>query len=111
MCLFVANTSLWLILGEGVVWVAVQPTLAAFGRGDYRMTGRTRVLRCVLVGRAVATTCSAALLTGAQVKPAITSLYTVFTNPLFRLLNFRNFFDVNAYFCCHPASIQPAVDR
>ena len=74
------------------------------------MTARTRMLRRMLVGRAVATTCSAALLTGAQVNPAITGLHTFFTNPLFWLLNFSNLVDVNAYFCCHPASIQSAGD-
>ena len=65
----------------------------------------------MLVGRAVATACTAALLTGAQVKPSITSLYTIFTNPLFWLLDFSNLVDVNAYFCCHPASIQSVGDR
>ena len=72
------------------------------------MTTRVRVLRCVLVRRAVATTCSATLLARAQVKPAITGLHTVFTNPLFWLLNVSNLVDMNAYFCRHPASIQPA---
>jgi len=63
------------------------------------MTGRTRVLRRVLVWRAVATTRAAALLARAQVKPAIASLHTIFTNPLFWLLNVRNLVDMNAYFC------------
>lgn len=66
------------------------------------MTARMRMFRRMLVGRAVATACSAALLTGTQVKPAITSLHTIFTNPLFWLLNFSNLVDVTAYFC-HPA--------
>ena len=75
------------------------------------MTARTRMLRRVHVWRAIATASAAALLTGAQVNPAITNLHTLFTNPLFWLLNFSNLVDVNAYFCCHPASIQPAGDR
>ena len=92
---------LWLILGEGVIRVTVQPLLAAFSRGDHRMTARTRMLRCVLVWRAITTARAAALLTRAQVNPAITSLYTLFTHPLFRLLNFTNLVDVTAYICCH----------
>ena len=71
------------------------------------MTTRVSVLRRVLVWGTVATTRAAALLARAQVKPAITSLYTVFTYPLFRLLNVTNLVDMNAYFCWHPASIQP----
>ena len=41
-------------------------------------------------------------------KPTISSLHTVFTNPLFWLLDVSNLVDMNAYFCWHPASIQPA---
>ena len=74
------------------------------------MTSRARVLRRVLVWRAVATTRSAALLARAEVKPAITSLRTIFTDPLFWLLNVSNLVDMSAYFCCHAASIQPADD-
>lgn len=72
------------------------------------MTTRVRVLRRVLVRRTVATTRAAALLASAQVKPAISSLHTVFTNLLLWLLNVSNLVDMNAYFCWHPASIQPA---
>ena len=114
LCFFVAKlfcASLWLIFGEVVVRVTVQPAFAAFSGGDHWMTSGTRVLRRMLVGRTVATACTAALLTSAQVKPAITSLHAIFTNPLFWLLNFSNLVDVNAYFCCHPASIQSEGDN
>ena len=74
------------------------------------MTSRASVLRSVLVWGTVATTRAAALLARAQVKPTVSSLHTVFTNPLFWLLNVSNLVDMSAYFCWHPASIQPADD-
>ena len=88
----------WLILSKRIVRIAVQPALSRFRRRNNRMTTRTRVLRRVLVWRAVATTCLAARLTSTQVKPLRTDLHTLFANPLLRLLDFVNRIDMNTYF-------------
>ena len=58
------------------------------------------------VWRTVATSCRATLLARAQVNPLIASLHALFTNSLLRLFDVSDPIDVNAYFCCHAASIQ-----
>lgn len=75
------------------------------------MTTRARVLRSMLVWRTVATTSRATLLARAQMKPVISRLNALFANSIFRLLDIGNPIDVNAYLCCHAASIQFAGDN
>ena len=75
------------------------------------MTTRTRMLRRMPVRRTVATSSRPALLTRAQVNPARSDLYALFANPLLRLFDVSDRIDVNAYFCCHAASIQFAADN
>ena len=59
----------------------------------------------MLVWRTVATPRRAALLARAQMKPLISRLYALLANSLFWLFNIGNPIDVNAYLCCHAASI------
>jgi hypothetical protein len=70
------------------------------------MTTRTCMLRRMPVRRAIATSCRATLLARAQMNPAISRLHALFTNSLLRLFDIGDPIDVNAYFCCHAASIQ-----
>ena len=72
------------------------------------MTTRTRMLRRMFVWRRVATSGRATLLAGAQVNPAISRLHALFANSLLRLFDVGDPIDVNAYLCCHSASIQAA---
>jgi len=74
------------------------------------MTTRTRMLRRMSVRRTVATSSRTALLAGAQVNPTISRLHALFANSLLRLFDVSDRIDVNAYFCCHAASIQFADD-
>src|ERR1041385_4144965 len=57
------------VLDEGIVRKAVQPSLAGFGRGNYRMAAGARMLAGVAVRRGVAAERRAARLAGAQVHP------------------------------------------
>ena len=75
------------------------------------MPTRTRMLRRMLVWRTITTSSSAALLAGAQVNPLVSRLNTLFANSLFRLFDISDRIDMNAYFCCHSASIQFADDN
>ena len=111
LCAFLwLKKSLWLILGEGVVGIAVQPTLTNFRGRDHWMTTRTGMLRRMPVWRTVATSSCAALLTRAQVNPACSDLHALFANSLLRLFDVGDRIDMNAYLCCHAASIQFADD-
>ena len=74
------------------------------------MATRTSMLRRMPVWRTVATSSRPALLAGAQVNPACSDLHALFANSLLRLFDVSDRIDVNAYFCCHAASIQFADD-
>ena len=63
------------------------------------------------VWRTVATSSRAALLAGAQVNPTISRLNALFADFLLRLFDVSDRIDMNAYFCCHAASIQFADDN
>jgi hypothetical protein len=102
---------LWLVFSEGVVGVTVQPTFTNFGGSYHRMTTHTRVLRSMLVWRTVATASRATLLARAQMKPGISRLNALIANSIFWLFDIGNPIDVNAYLCCHVASIQFAGDN
>jgi len=62
------------------------------------------MLRRMSIRGAVAATCRAALLTGAQVHPAISGFYTLLTNPLLRLLDLSNRVDMNTNLHSHARS-------
>jgi hypothetical protein len=66
-----------LIIGEGVVRIAIQPTLAGLRRCNYRVPAPTCVLARVLLRRAVAAKGRAALLTCAQMEPSSADLHTL----------------------------------
>src|SRR2546422_10277326 len=57
------------ILGEGIVGIAVQPTLARLRRSDHRVPAGAGMLRGVAVGRGVAAERGAALLTRSEMHP------------------------------------------
>jgi len=78
------------VFEEGVVGIAEQPTLTRLARGNYRVTTRFCVLRCVLVGRVVAAERLPALLAGAKMHPARADLDALFALPLFRELDLVN---------------------
>src|SRR5690242_19935061 len=63
------------------------------------------------VWRTVATSCRAALLARAQVNPLSSNLHALFANSLLWLFDVGDPIDVNAYLCCHAASIQFAGDN
>ena len=65
----------------------------------------------MLVWRTIATSSRAALLTRAQVNPTISRLNALFANSLLRLFDISDRIDMNAYFCCHAASIQFGNDN
>ncbi len=65
----------------------------------------------MLVWRTIATSCRATLLARAQMKPAISRLDALFANSLFWLFDISDPIDMNAYLCCHSASIQFAGDN
>ncbi len=75
------------------------------------MTTCTCMLRRMPVWRTITTSSRAALLAGAQVNPLVPRLNTLFANSLFRLFDISDRIDMNAYFCCHSASIQFADDN
>src|SRR5260221_14497010 len=74
-----------LILGEGVVGIAVKPALARLRRADHGMARGAGVLAGVLVGRTVAAQRGAALLAGSQEHPAVAGLHALGALPLLGL--------------------------
>jgi hypothetical protein len=66
-----------LVFGEGVVRIAIQPTLAGLRRGDHRVPAPMCVLARVLLRRAVTAKGRAALLTRAQMDPSSADLHTL----------------------------------
>jgi hypothetical protein len=98
------------ILGERLIRVAIQPALSRLCRGDHWVFARPGMLAGVLVGRAVATTCAAALLTGAQVQPSRTDLHAIFAFTLLGLLDGLDGAEMKTGLVTHRRSplIQPA---
>src|SRR2546425_1107690 len=78
------------ILGEGIVGIAVQPTLARLRRSDHRVPAGAGMLRGVAVGRVVAAERGAALLTRSEMHPVPADLHALVTHPPLRLLDRRN---------------------
>jgi hypothetical protein len=60
-----------------------------------------RVIRGMVIRRAVAAERHAARLTYAQMNPHTTDLYTIFTLSPLRMFDGRNLFDVSARFLSH----------
>src|SRR2546426_4594759 len=78
------------ILGEGIVGIAVQPTLAGLRRGDRGVPAGGGMLRGVAVGRVVAAERGAALLTRSEMHPVPADLHALVTHAPLRLLDRRN---------------------
>ena len=82
-----AGRKLGLVLSEGFVWIAVQPTLAWLRRRDHGVTAGIRVFAGVLVRRAVAAQRDSTCLTRPQMHPIGTDLYAFFAFATMRLLD------------------------
>ena len=82
------------VISKGFVRIAIQPTLARFGRGDHGMSACLRVPGGVAVGRTVAAQCRAASLTGAQMDPTVAGLDTFLTLMAFWFFDGRDGFDM-----------------
>ena len=66
-----------LILGKGVIGIAIKPALARLGGRDDWMPGGPRMFAGVLIRRAVATQRHAALLAGSQMHPLRADLHAL----------------------------------
>ena len=75
------------ILSKRVIGIAIQPALARLRGGNDRMSSRLGMLAGVLIRRAVATQCLAALLTCSQVHPAGPDLHTFSALTATRMFN------------------------
>src|SRR5258706_8062010 len=75
------------VFREPIIGKAVEPALARFSGCDDRMSARLRVPRGVSVRRVVATQRPAALLTRAEVNPAVARFHTLFAFALLCMLH------------------------
>src|SRR5437667_12893043 len=66
-----------LVFGEGVVRIAIQPTLAGLRRCNHRVPVRTRMFARVLLRRAVAAQRRTAALARTQMHPSSADLHTL----------------------------------
>src|SRR5258708_39097739 len=66
------------VFREPIIGIAIEPALARFSGCDDRMSARLRVPRGVSIRRIIATQRPAALLTRAQVNPAVASFHALF---------------------------------
>jgi hypothetical protein len=82
-----AGRKLGLVLSEGFVGIAIQPTLARLRGSDHRMSTGVRVLAGVLIWRAVAAQRDSTRLARPEMHPIGTDLYALFAFTAFRLLD------------------------
>ena len=85
-----AGRKLGLVLSEGFVGIAIQPTLARLRRCDHRMSTGVRVLAGVLIRRAVAAQRDSTRLARPEMHPIGTDLYAFFAFAAMRLLDRLN---------------------
>ena len=83
----ISDKSEVLVFGEGVVRIAIQPTLAGLRRCNYRVLAPTRMLARVLLRRAVTAKGRAALLTRAQMDPTSADLHALSALPALSMLD------------------------
>src|SRR6266536_2313225 len=69
------------ILHEGVIGIAIEPTLSRLGRSDHRMVARPRVLGRVAIRRVIAAMRCAALLTRPQMNPSRAHFHALIALP------------------------------
>jgi len=91
-----------LVVGEGVVRVAVQTAIARLRRGNNGVRRRVGVLGRVAIRRVVATQGRAALLTRAQMDPSAANLYALIALVPRGGFHCRNRFDVSTAVVSHP---------
>src|SRR5712692_1231507 len=80
-----SQQTLFSVLRERIVGIAIQPALPRFSRSNDRMRARARVLARVLVRRRVAAERGAAALTRAQMHPARADLHALLALPRLRV--------------------------
>jgi hypothetical protein len=84
------HTAIRLVLGEGLIGIAVQPMLARLRRCDHRMSTGVRVFAGVLIGRTVAAQRDSTCLARPEMHPMGTDLYAFFAFATMRLLDRLN---------------------
>ena len=85
-----AGRKLGSVIGEGLVWIAVDPTFARLRRCDHRMSTGERVFAGVLIRRAVAAQRNATRLARPKMHPIRTDFYAFFAFATMRLLERLN---------------------
>ncbi len=83
-------TAIRLVLGKGVIRIAVQPMLARLRRCDHRMSTSVHVFAGVLIRRAVAAQRDSTRLARPEMYPIGTDLYAFFAFATMRLLDRLN---------------------
>jgi hypothetical protein len=78
------------IFSEGLIWIAVQPTLPWLRRRDHGVTTGMRVFAGVLIRRAVAAQRDSTRLARPQMNPGAADLYAFFAFATMRLLDRLN---------------------
>src|SRR6266496_5156750 len=101
------------ILHEGVIGIAIEPTLSRFGRSDHGMLAQPRVLGRVAVRRVIATARRATFLAYAQMDPTSAHFYALIALTAFGPLDGRDRLDMSAACFCHGHSplIRTAPDE
>ena len=84
------RTAIRLVLGKGLIWIAVQPMLARLRRCDHRMSTGVRVFAGVLIRRTVAAQRDSTRLARPEMHPIGTDLYAFFALAPMRLLDRLN---------------------
>ena len=84
------RTAIRLVLGKGLVWIAVQPMLARLRRRDHWMSTSVRMFAGVLIRRAVAAQRDSTRLARPEMHPVGTDLYAFFAFATMRLLDRLN---------------------
>ena len=83
----IISKSVRLVFDEGVIRIAIQPTLAGLRRCNHRVSAPTRMLARVVLRRAVAAEGRAALLTRSEMNPLCADLYALGAFAHLRLLH------------------------
>ena len=78
------------IFSEGLIWIAVQPTLSWLRRRDHWMSTSVRMFAGVLIRRAVAAQRDSTCLARPQMNPVAADLYAFFAFATMRLLDRLN---------------------
>src|SRR2546421_12140707 len=90
-----------LVFAKCLVGIAIHPALTRLRGSDDRMSRGMRVFGGMLIRRAIATKCNAALLTRAQMNPMCADLHAIRAFAAFRLFDRRNCIEMSASSASH----------